>query len=291
MNKKISRFICALLCSVPVVVTAQTVDKVTSPVNLYEEGRVLFLQKNYAAASTTLQMFVRQMPESMQLEEAEYMLVCTAYELQDRNRLALLENYLEVYPDTPHANRLLALMGACYFYNRQFPEALAMLNASELYQLGDDERDAMTYMVATCYLEIGNLKEAAVWFEMLRNSSKAYAEDCTYYLSYIRYVQQRYDEALTGFESLEYNAKYESLVPYYIADIYLIKQQCNKAIEVAQKYLKAYPRNDYSTEMYRILCEAYYQLRNYTEAIDALSFYVNNAAQPQCYALSLLGTA
>ena len=88
MNKKISRFICALLCSVPVVVTAQTVDKVTSPVNLYEEGRVLFLQKNYAAASTTLQMFVRQMPESMQLEEAEYMLVCTAYELQDRNRLA-----------------------------------------------------------------------------------------------------------------------------------------------------------------------------------------------------------
>ena len=108
MKRRISRFICALLCSVPVTVMAQTVDKITSPVNLYEEGRILFLQKNYAAASTMLQTFVQQMPDSRTRQEAEYMLVSSAYELRYSNSLALLENYLEIYPDSPYTNRIYA---------------------------------------------------------------------------------------------------------------------------------------------------------------------------------------
>ena len=50
MKKKISRLICAVACCVPVALQAQTSEKITSPVNLYKEGKELFLQKNYAAA-------------------------------------------------------------------------------------------------------------------------------------------------------------------------------------------------------------------------------------------------
>ena len=225
MNRRVSRFICALLCSVPLIATAQTIDKITSPNNLYEGGKSLFLQGNFAAASTTLQMFVEQMPQSRVHEEAEYMLVCSAYELRNPNSLALLDHYIETYPDSPYANRIYALMGACFFYQREFDEALAMLNSSELYLLSDKERDQATYMQAICYLEIGNLKEAAVWFEMLRETSHKYASDCTYYLSYIRYAQHRYDEALSGFLSIQHNSKYVELVPYYLAEIYLIKDR------------------------------------------------------------------
>ncbi len=291
MNKRISRLCCALLCSFPVIASAQNVDKITSPVNLYEEGRVLFLQKNYAAANTTLQSFVHQDPESRLRQEAEYMLVCTAYELKDSNSLQQLERYLEVYPDSPYANRIYALMGACFFYQRKFPEALAMLNSSHLYQLSDAERDQMTYMMATCYLELGNLSEAAVWFETLKASSTTYDDDCTYYLSYIRYMQQRYDEALNGFVSLQYNGKYEALVPYYIAEIYLLKHQPNKAIEMAQKFLNDHPSSEYTAEMYRIIGEAYYELRNYNEAIKALSYYASHTTEPRRDALYMLGIA
>ena len=97
-----------------------------------------------------LQTFVQQMPDSRTRQEAEYMLVSSAYELRYSNSLALLENYLETYPDSPHTNRIYALMGACYFYQRDFNAALAMLNSSSLYQLDDAERDEMTDMMATC---------------------------------------------------------------------------------------------------------------------------------------------
>lgn len=103
-----------------------------------------------------------------------------------------------------------------------------MFNSSRLDLLSNEERDDMTYRLATCYLKTGNVKEAAIWFETLRSTGSRYTADCTYYLAYIRYSQQRYDDALNGFLSLQENAKYEALVPYYIAEIYLIKRIMTK---------------------------------------------------------------
>lgn len=114
MKREISRFICALICCAPIITSAQTSEKITSPANLYKEGRYLFEQKNYAAATASLKAFVKQEPATRFREEAEYMLVCSAYELKDKNSITLLRDYLEQHPDTPYANRIYALLGACY---------------------------------------------------------------------------------------------------------------------------------------------------------------------------------
>ena len=44
------------------------------------------------------------------------MLVSSAYELNDKNRIELLRKYLDHYPDTPYANRIYSLLASCYFY-------------------------------------------------------------------------------------------------------------------------------------------------------------------------------
>lgn len=134
----------------------------------------------------------------------------------------------------------------------------------------------MTYRRAMCYLETGKVKEAAIWFETLKNTSTRYETDCTYYLSYIRYTQQRYDEALNGFLALQDNDKYQALVPYYIAEIYLVKKQYDKAEIVAQNYLSAYPGNENTAEMYRIIGSACYHMGKYHEAMQ--TFEQNGAA-------------
>ena len=63
MKREISRFICALICCAPIITSAQTSEKITSPANLYKEGRYLFEQKNYAAATASLKAFVKQEPD------------------------------------------------------------------------------------------------------------------------------------------------------------------------------------------------------------------------------------
>lgn len=289
MKRRISRFICALICCTPIITSAQTSEKITSPVNLYKEGRNLFLQKNYAAATPPLKAFIRQEPNASLREEAEYMLVCSVYELKDKNSITLLRNYLEQYPDTPYANRIYALLAAGYFYEEKYDEALALFNSAQLDLLGNEERDDMTYLLATCYLKTGNVKEAAIWFETLKASSKKYDNDCAYYISYIRYTQKRYDEALKGFLPLQDNPKYKALVPYYIAEIYAIRKNYDKAEIVAQNYLSAYPQNEHAAEMYRILGDASYHFRKYHEAINAFESYLERDASPRRDALYMLG--
>lgn len=289
MKRRISRFICALIYCTPIITSAQTSEKITSPVNLYKEGRNLFLQKNYAAATPPLKAFIRQEPNASLREEAEYMLVCSAYELKDKNSITLLRNYLEQYPDTPYANRIYALLAAGYFYEEKYDEALALFNSAQLDLLGNEERDDMTYLLATCYLKTGNVKEAAIWFETLKASSKKYDNDCAYYISYIRYTQKRYDEALKGFLPLQDNPKYKALVPYYIAEIYAIRKNYDKAEIVAQNYLSAYPQNEHAAEMYRILGDASYHFRKYHEAINAFESYLERDASPRRDALYMLG--
>lgn len=286
MKHKISRILCTALCCVPLLAAAQTSEKITSPQRLYREGQFLFRQKAYSAAISPLQAFVKQMdaegkPLSAtgEREEAEYMLVCAEYELRSPQSIELLREYLENYPDTPHANRIYALIASAYFFEGKYDNALAMFNAARLDLLGDEERNDMTYRMATCYLKTGNVKEAAIWFETLRSTSRKYAADCTYYLSYIRYTQQRYDDALSGFLSLQDNPKYKALAPYYIAEIYLIKKNYDKAEIVAQNYLSAFPNHTYTGEMYRIQGTADYHFGKYHEAIKAFEKYLENDAE------------
>ena len=122
----------------------------------------MFQQKAYAAAIPPLQAFVRQvdaegkpLPAEGERMEAEYMLVCAAYELKDTKSIDKLRAYLDEYPDTPYANRIYALMASVYFFEGNYDAAMAMFNASRLDLLGNEERDDMTYRLAKLSRETG----------------------------------------------------------------------------------------------------------------------------------------
>ena len=217
------------------------------------------------------------------------MLACSAYELKREDRVSVLRNYLRRYPDTPHANRLYAMLASCYYYEDAYGEALSLFQRANLGLLGDDERDERTYQLAVCYLETGELKEAAAWFGALRASGDAYAADCAYHLAYIRYTQRRYDEALKDFLPLQDHPKYKRLVPYYIAEIYTLKKQYDKAQIVAENCLSAYPDGEHSAEMYRVLGDAYYHFGKYQEAVTAFERYIKATDAPRRDALYMLG--
>ena len=277
------------LYAMPSFTSAQINGEVAAPLNLFKEGKVLFQQKNYAAAVPALQSFLSYDSADDLRMEAEYMLVCSAYELKDRNSITLFDEYLEKHPDSPYANRIYALMASTYFFGEKYDEALGLFNSSDLELLGNDERDDMTYRMAVSYMTIGNIQQAAIWFETLKGSSARYSNDASYYISYIRYTQQRYDEALSGFLALQNDSKYRALVPYYIAEIYLQKKQYDKAEIVAQNYLSAYPNDKHTGEMYRILGESYYYQAQYDKATAALEDYLTRENKPQRNALYMLG--
>lgn len=290
MKQKLSRILCTALCCAPLIAAAQTGKLDASPRQLYQEGRSLFQQKVYAAAVSPLEAYLRlsdgegdQPSEAGYRLEAEYMLACTAYELQDEQRMSILRDFLERHPDTPHTSRVRALMASVSFFEQDYEAALSLFADADLESLAADERDDMTYRMAFCYLKLDNLQEAAAWLETLRSTSRRYEADCTYYLSYIRYTRQRLDEALEGFLSLQSNEKYKTLVPYYIAEIYLLKEQYDDAATVARRYLEVSPDSGSAravAEMNRVLGTAAYHNGQYREAMEALGQYLEHNAEP-----------
>lgn len=289
MKTRLFKLICFYICCFPLIMSAQVNRNTTSSGNLYNEARELFTQKHYAAAVPLLKTFLTQKPAAGLKQEAEYMLACSAYELQDQRRVEILRTYLKDFPDSPYTNRVNSLIASAYFFEKNYNEALAMFNSVDPDQLPNEERDDIVYRMAISNMTVGNVDQAAAWFEVLKNYSKKYTKDCAYYISYIRYSQGRYDEALTGFLPLQDDSKYKTLVPFYIAECYLQKKQYDKAEIVAQNFLSAHPRDPNAGELYRVLGEVYYNYQQYDKAVTSLENYKSVIDPPRRDALYMLG--
>lgn len=287
MKKRIASLLFGILYGLPLFICAQQ----TSFSRLFDEGKQLFEQKNYAAAQQVLKECARfSSVEPFVRQETDYMLACSAYELKSANSIDILRNYLDKYPDSPYSNRMYALLASSYFFEKKYDEAIALFNSCRLYLLDNGERDAFTFRLAIACFEVGKLRDASIWFSTL-GSSNMYGADAVYYLSYIDYLLGQCDVALTGFLSLQDDKKYGEQVPYYIAEIYLLKKNYDKSGIVAQNYLSAYPGNKNVPLMRRILGESAYGMGQYGDAVKLLAEYMDSGASPGRKVLYQLGMA
>ncbi|MEJ8763339.1 tetratricopeptide repeat protein [Phocaeicola sp. HCN-40430] len=289
MNTKRYKWIAGCLCALPLVVSAQQTEPLTNNRRLLDDGKELFLRHDYAAAQQTLMQYVKQNSQTETSDEVAYMLTCTAYELNASDRLEQLENFLDAYPDSRHRNRVQALLASTYFFQEKYLETIATFKGCDLELLSNEERDVCTLRLATAYQKIGNLQEASMWFSILKEVSEKYHADAVYNLAYIDYVQKRYDEALAGFREVESDEHYRKLSPYYIADIYLIKENYEQARRIAGVYVEAYPDEPNAVQMKRIAGEAAYGMKDYMQAVQNLEVYCSEVKNPDRKALYELG--
>lgn len=221
--------------------------------------------------------------------DKEYAKVCREFELKSENCIDLLEGYLKHFPDSRYANRVKSMIALVYFDKEDYQKAIEVFENCEPDALPDKERDETVCKMATAYLKTGNVQEAKVWFKLLREISKTHVSDAVFNLGYIDYVEQRYEEALDAFLSLREDKAYASLIPYYIGEIYLLRDNYGKAEEIASDYLKRFSGHKDEAEMLRIQGEARYGLEDYLNAAVSLKAYAAAVPTPQRKALYKLG--
>ena len=221
--------------------------------------------------------------------DKEYAKVCREYELKSENRVELLEGYLKHYPDSRHANRVRSMIASVYFDEGKLGDAIEMYQRCNLDDLADKERDESVCKMATAYLKEGNVQEAKIWFGLLKDMSKTHASDAVFNLGYIDYVEKKYDEALDAFLSLKNDKVYASLIPYYISEIYLLREDYAKADKVSTDYLDRFADHKDEAEMLRIQGEARYGSGDFLGASVSLKAYVERTSDPQRKALYKLG--
>lgn len=262
----------------------------------FDEGKSLFQQRAYSAAISPLTNYLQTVDKipatQAQRMEADYMLAYIAYQLQQTNDLQLIQNHLTSYPESPYHNSLKGAMASAYFFDANYTEALQWFKQCNLDAMSGNERDDFIYRMAISYLQEGELTESASWFLALSQTSTRYQADSDYYIAYIRYTQGRYDEALQGFIPLQQHPKYEALVPYYIAEIYLQTKQLDKAEEVVNAYLESHQQAANVAEMYRIRGAINYHREKSQHTVHDLKQYLQlTNEKPRRDALYMLGIA
>lgn len=275
---------------------AQHYAPCSSTERAFEEGKQLFVQKNYPAAARLLQEYVKQQGVPYEtVSEAHYMLACSAYELKEKERIALLQHYLKEYPESAYRNRINALLGNAYFYQGKYAESIEQFSLCDLDALANEERDECTLHQAIACIETGDLKQAYVLLSVVQACSPELEEEASYYKAYIDYSEQRYNQALPTFESLRHSKRFGSEASFYIADIYLAEQRYAEAQrEITAATWDSSSKSDdhahgwsarrFQIEKERILGGALYGQKEYGGAIASLEQYAKEYEALRTYA-------
>lgn len=260
-----------------------------TPNRLFVEGKELFSLKNYSGCIDKLEAYKQHSTDADLIQEADYMLVYSAYEQGRPNAVELLKDYLDVYPASRHADEVNFLIGSAHFGQGEYQKAIFWFNESNIDMLSPEQQEAYCFRLAYSLLQIGDMEKARGYFARIEQIGTKYREASTYYVAYIDYATGKYNNALVEFTRLKDLPDYKERSLYYITQIYFIQNKYEKVISEGKELLASYPDSENNSEVYRIMGNAYYHLGNEDQAINMLSKYVSSTDSPLRGDLYILG--
>ena len=260
-----------------------------APNRLFVEGKELFSLKNYSGCIDKLEAYKQHSTDADLIQEADYMLVYSAYEQGRPNAVELLKDYLDVYPASRHADEVNFLIGSAHFGQGEYQKAIFWFNESNIDMLSPEQQEVYCFRLAYSLLQIGDMEKARGYFARIEQIGTKYREASTYYVAHIDYATGKYNNALVEFTRLKDLPDYKERSLYYITQIYFIQNKYEKVISEGKELLASYPDSENNSEVYRIMGNAYYHLGNEDQAINMLSKYVSSTDSPLRGDLYILG--
>lgn len=283
-----------LLCILCINVKAQESRANANPNYDFQQGRLLFDQKQYAVSSQYFTKYIEQQnnKEICELcQEAEYYIAISAYKLRDKNATDILEAYIEKYPYTPMRSYINFLIGHSYYDRAKFDNAIRYYNQVNDLHLSDEDAEEYLFTKGYTLLTEKRYKEASRCFYSLTGFNKKYKDEAEYYYAYCEFSQQNYTDALETFINIEENSKFYEASQFHALQIYDRLQYRNQAVELGKKLVKQFPKSKYNSEAYRILGENSYFQQKWNDAVEFLTLYAKNQKQVQRADMYMLGIA
>lgn len=231
----------------------------------YQRGLELYDEKKYNAAIAQFNLFLENSTEAGQKSEAEYYLAVSKLYAGHSDGEASLQRFLANNPGSHKTHMANLAMGDYYYMRQKFSQALQYYKAVDAAAIGNDLIDRFTFRKGYSQVATRKYKDAAETLYPLTNKETDYKTLATYYYAYCAYYTGKYDEALRAFRAIEDDGpKYVRL---YIAQIYYLQNQYDKAINAVSKITSGVPANRVNF----LKGKCYYRLGQYEQAADAFN--------------------
>ncbi|MGB2476006.1 MAG: tetratricopeptide repeat protein [Flavobacteriaceae bacterium] len=201
---------------------------------------------------------------------AEFYTLASALRLNTAGAEKMLTAFMIDYP-TSYLTETAFFDAANFYFNRgRYSYALkwyAKINENEVAKA---QRPTYNFNKAYANFTAKRYKNAKPLFEKVKNIPY-YQSDANYYLGYIAYQLEDFEEANRNFDKLNQSSD-DNTVGYFQADMNFKLGRFEKAIELARKSLKGADKKE-SSELSKIIGESYFNLKDYRSALPYLLEY------------------
>ncbi len=260
----------------------------------FRRGLELFDEKNYLSARQKFEeIYKQQQPilahvDEVMMQNLEYYIAVCAVENNDKDAELLLLNYYKKYHETDKRRLLNFYLGKYYYTASNYTDAISYFGKVNIDDLDNNQIYDYKFELGYSYFTKKKFVEAKPLFASIREVKDKYFYPANYYFAFICFYTKDYDLALKVFLSIEDSKMYASVIPYYIAQIYYIKKDYEKAISYVNKNM-GNSHVLYQEEMKFLLGQAYFQQSEYEKALPLLDAYIsksNKATKTDIYQLA-----
>lgn len=266
------------------VATAQQTQYFIDPQAAYRKGLELFDEKNYLAARQRFEEIykvrpaLQAKPDEVMMQNLEYYIAICAVEANDKDAEALLLDYNTKYHQTDKRRMLYFYLGKYYYNNKRYNDAITYLEKVDVTDLSNEQIVEYKFSLGYSYFTKKKFKEAKPLFKAIKDIKEKYYYPANYYYAFISFYTQDYNEALKSFTQIEDSKMYAAVIPYYVSQIYFLKNDYDKTIDYVGKNVN---RSDvlYKDEMRLLIGRAHFQKSEYDKALPYLEKAVDKSGK------------
>lgn len=253
------------------VLSAQETKVYTHENKAYQDALALYNNQQYQAAQTIFEEVKSSTKDQETEANSAYYAANAAIRLNQRGADKMMEDFVERYPTSTKRNSAFLDVADYYFETGKYPYALKWYKKVDESAMAYSDRERFNFNNGYALYASKKPQEAERYLNKVSTSQK-YGSQAKYYLGYIAYEQDDYDQATARFDQITDQDVLNEKLSYYQADLNFKLGKFEEAIAMAKKQLPKSNRQEVS-ELNKIIGESYFNLKQYAEAIPYLEEY------------------
>lgn len=255
-----------------------------NPHTRFYQAKEYFAKEQYNLAYPILKELKATLHETdrinypIEAEEIEYYTIVAALKQNEEHAEQDAQQYIASVKNNARVEMMRFHLAEYLFRKGRFSEAAEQYEGTDPANLSNREIADAKFHQGYAYFTQQQFAQAKPLFNTIRQMrTDSNYIDANYYYGFIAFRDRNYDEALKSFRVVENAPAYESIVPYYIAQIYYMQGKQDEALAYAESKMKAGKTQYYDLDLKKLLGHGYFVQKQYGKAIPYLESYVAGA--------------
>jgi len=262
---------------------AQQTFYTNDPQATFKQAKEYFQKEYYSLAYPKFKQLESKFRETDQsnntlnVQDVRYYSIVCGLKLNEPIESDEADEYIKTENNKARMEMMSFQLAEYYFRKSDFVSAIRLYDNVSIENLNNDEVADMKFHEGYAYFTQQRFELAKPLFNAVRQLPKNHNYvDANYYYGFICFYDKHYDQALEAFKVVENEPAYAKVVPYYMANIYIIQGQRDKAIEYAKKKVDNGGQY-YDMELRQLVGHGYYENQEFEKALPYLEQYVNQS--------------